>query len=128
MCKCIAQFMSICKCVHFYCREIERYKLKEEGAIILLAMYDHDRFGANDFAGICVVPLSSTPQGNELKMEHLNLFHHHETLAYKEIEGRSSENLAHDFLKLMKKFVPEAKSGSHPLSPTHTFSHFKKFL
>lgn len=105
-------------------REFMKYKLKEDGAILLLAVFDHDRFGANDFAGICVAPLSTTPQGSELKMEHLHLFHHYETLAYKEIEYRSSENLAQDFLKLMKKFVFREKS---PLSPTHTFSQFRKF-
>ncbi len=80
-------------------------------------MFDWDKIGRNDFAGICVVPTSTTPQGTELKMEHLNLFHYKQTLAYREIERRSSENLAHDFLKMIKKFIYD--EDNVPGSPSH---------
>ena len=88
-------------------------------------MFDWDKIGKNDFAGICVVASNTTPQGTELKMEHLNLFHYKQTLAYREIDRRSSENLAHDFLKMMKKFVFNDEAVPH--SPTHNFSsHIKR--
>ena len=97
-------------------RPVESYKLKEDGSVLLLAMFDYDKIGKNDFAGICVVATKTTPQGTELKMEHLNLFHYKQTLAYREIESRATENLAHDFLKLMKKFVFDEDNS--PTSPT----------
>ena len=90
----------------FYFRPSEAYKLKEEGSLILLAMFDAETRGNNGFKGLCVVECKSTPQGYELKMEHQNLFHYRQTKAHEEIERRSSESLAKNFLKLLKRFIP----------------------
>ena len=77
----------------FYFRP-EAYKLKEEGSLILLAMFDAETRGNNGFKGLRVVECKSTPQGYELKMEHQNLFHYEQTKAYEEVERQSSESLA----------------------------------
>ena len=68
-------------------------------------MYNHDKFGRH-FVGKCVVPCNATPlKGKECKVEHLNLFHYEHTLAFKELESRMTEPMAHKFIKTMKKFV-----------------------
>ena len=68
-------------------------------------MYNHDKFG-RCIVGICIVSCNTTPlTGRECKMEHLNLFHYEHTLAFKELENRKTEAMAHKFLKTMKKFV-----------------------
>ena len=89
-------------------------------------MFDWDKIGKNDFAGICVAATSTTPHSTELKMEHMKLFHYKRTLAFRELEKRSSENLANDFLKLMKKFVFD--EDNIPMSPSTggLGSHFRR--
>ena len=91
-------------------------------------MFDWDRYGKNDFAGLCVVPCKSIPQGTELKMEHLNLFHYKQTSAYHELERRSCDHSTHDFLKMLKRFVYDEEKVA-TTSPSHTSaagSHFKR--
>ena len=97
-------------------RTADPSKLKQDGSILLLAMYDHDTFGSDDFAGICVVSCNTTPlEGGERKMEHLNLFHYKQSFAFNELENRIAEPIAHDFLKTMKKFVFEGETNAdHP--------------
>ena len=84
-------------------------------------MYNHDTFGSDDLAGICVVPCNTTLlEGDERKMEHLNLFHYQNTLAFKELENRITEPMAHKFMKSITKFKRQTHVG-------HSFqftSHF----
>ena len=86
-------------------RTADPSQLKQDGTILLLAMYDHDKFGRR-FVGICVVPCNTTPLiGEERKVEHLSLFHYEHTHVFKELECRLTEPMAQKFMKTMKKFV-----------------------
>ena len=86
-------------------RTADPSQLKQDGTILLLAMYDHDKFGRR-FVGICVVPCNTTPLiGEERKVEHLSLFHYEHTHVFKELESRMTEPMAQKFMKTMKKFV-----------------------
>ena len=102
---------------------MEEQNLKEDGAVILLAMFDHDKISSDDFAGLCVVPTNSTPIGTELKMEHQHIFHYKHTPSYVELEKRIAEKIASDFLKMMKKFVFEGDvPHGHPIKKLRLFS------
>lgn len=70
-----------------------------------MAMFKHEKFTKDDLIGIAVLPTSKVPTGDELKTEHLNLFHYKTTPTFNELEKRVTENVAHNFLKLMKKFT-----------------------
>lgn len=97
-------------------RPVNPDHLVKDGSILLLAIYDHDTIGSNDFAGLCAVALNSTPlKGTEPKIEHLNLFHYEKTSAYEELELRNTDHSAHEFLKQMNKFVFEGEThAGHP--------------
>ena len=86
-------------------------------------MFDHDTFGSDDLAGITLVPCNTTPlEGDERKIEYLNLFHYQNTLAFKELENRITEPMAHNFMKSIKKFKRQTHVG-------HSFqlsSHFHR--
>ena len=102
---------------------VEEGNLKQDGGVILLAMFDHDKIGSDDFAGLCVVPTNSTPTGTELKMEHQHIFHYKHTPSYMELEKRIAEKIASDFLKMMKKFVFEGDCPhGHPFKKLRLFS------
>ena len=91
-------------------RPVKPEQLSKDGSILLLAIFDHDTFGSNDFAGLCAIPCTSTPvEGTEPKIEHINLFQYQKTEAYEELELRHSDVKAQDFLKHMKKFVFEGE-------------------
>ena len=113
------------------CRPADSEELKKDGAILLMAMFDYDLLSSDDFAGLCVIPCNSTPleEGNEPKVEHLNLFHYKETRAFKELEKRSGDQVAGEFLKFIKKLVCE--EGTHRsfnkfrYSITHMHGHSK---
>ncbi|XP_019853732.1 PREDICTED: protein unc-13 homolog D-like [Amphimedon queenslandica] len=99
--------------------------LLKDGSILVLAVFDHDTFGRNDFAGLCALSCETIPvdhKGIEPKMEHLYLFHYEKTEAYKELELRhNADSLAHDFLKLMKKFAYDGQT--HTGHPFHRLLH-----
>ena len=83
-------------------------------------MFDHNIFGSDDFSGICVVPCNTTPlEGNECKMEHLNLFRYENTLAFIELEKRITEPMAHNFMKSIKKFKKATHGGHSFLFSSH---------
>ena len=93
-------------CISTLYRPVKPEQLSKDSSIILLAIFDYDTIWSNDFAGLCVVPCTSTPiEGTEPKIEHLYLFQYKKTDAYKELELRHTDVKAHDFLKYMKKFV-----------------------
>ncbi|XP_019853517.1 PREDICTED: protein unc-13 homolog D-like [Amphimedon queenslandica] len=98
-------------------------QLSKDGSILLLAIFDHDTFGSNDFAGLCAVPCTSIPkEGTEPKIEHLHLFHYEKTDAFKELELRHTDSMAQDFLKHMKKFEFDGETqAGHPF---HKLLHF----
>ena len=86
-------------------RTADPSQLKQDGTILLLAIYNDEIFGRR-FVGICVVPCNTTPlKGKERKIEHLNLFHYEHTLAFKELESRMTEPMAQKFMKTMKKLA-----------------------
>ena len=75
-------------------------------------MFDYDTFGSDDFSGMCVVSCNTTPlEGDECKLEHLNLFRYENTLAFNELEKRIIEPMAHKFMKSVKNFKRETNVG-----------------
>lgn len=107
---------------HF--RPAEEAELKKDGAVLLMAVFDHDLLSSDDFAGLCIIPCNSTKfKGKERKIEHLNLFHYKETRAFEELERRSAEKEANKFLKFIKMFVYE---GEAPAG--HPFHKFRESL
>ena len=104
-------------------RHAKPEQLSKDGSILLLAIFDHDTFGSNDFAGLCAVPCTSIPkEGTEPKIEHLHLFHYEKTDAFKELELRHTDSMAQDFLKHMKKFEFDGETqAGHPF---HKLLHF----
>ena len=86
--------------------------IKQDGAILLLTMFDHNTFGSDDFSGICVVSCNTTPlEGDECKLEHLNLFRYENSLAFNELEMRITEPMPHKFMKSVKIFKRETNVG-----------------
>ena len=83
--------------------------------MLLLAVFDHDTIGSNDFAGLCVVKGLSIPviEQEERKTEHLNLFHFKETPAYRELTLRS-DSAAVDLCKFMKRFQSTLENSVSP--------------
>ena len=65
-------------------KKVPKDELRQQGTVILLASFDHDTFGASDFAGLCVIQGSSVPtvEEAERKTEHLNFFHFKESRAF----------------------------------------------
>ena len=88
--------------------------MKEKGSVLLLAMFDQDKIGKDDFAGMCVVSCNEIPFGDERKVEHLPLFEFADTSAMKELVDRIKDDAA-DFCKLMKEFILEQESGAKKL-------------
>ena len=88
-----------------------------EGAVVLLSVFDHDLFGPNDFAGMCVVsckdiPRMASPQASltdprapQRKNLTLPLFRYtSETPVFVELDVRAhlGDNKANDFFKTNK--------------------------
>ena len=82
--------------------------MQKKGSVLLLAMFDQDKIGKDDFAGMCVVSCTEIPVGDERKVEHLPLFGYNETPALKELVDRTKDPTS-DFCKLMKEFLIEEK-------------------
>lgn len=78
--------------------------------MLLLAMFDQDKIGKDDFAGMCIVKCSDIPMGDERKVEHLPLFEYSDTPAMEELVARTKDATS-GFCKLMKEFHLELDSG-----------------
>ena len=96
------------------CRPAASKDMKEKGSVLLLAMFDQDKIGKDDFAGMCIVSCNEIPFGDERKVEHLPLFEFADTSAMKELVDRIKDDAA-DFCKLMKEFILEQESGAKKL-------------
>ena len=95
---------------------------------MLLALFDYDVIGSNDFAGLCVIHGFSVPvvEEAERKTEHLNFFRFKETRAFNELTYRS-ETSAVTFCKFMRKF--QCQSPRTPARSVNTvFSVLKTDL
>ena len=88
--------------------------MQKKGSVLLLAMFDQDKIGKDDFAGMCVVSCTEIPVGDERKIEHLPLFEYYETPAFEELNDRTKDATA-DFCKLMKEFVFDSEVGARKL-------------
>ena len=109
-------FYQICNIVIFdMClRPAKLTDMQEKGSVLLLAMFDQDKIGKDDYAGMCVVSCNEIPVGNERKVEHLPLFEYTETPALEELDDRSKDGTS-DFLKLMKELLFDSDSGTRKL-------------
>ena len=97
--------------------------------MILLALFDHDTFGANDFGGLGVIPGSSVPivEEAERKTEHLNFFRFKESRALNELTFRS-EASAVTFCKFMRRFQPHSPKSPARSRSVNVFSVLKTDL
>ena len=99
-------------------RPAKESDMNKDGAILLLAVYDHDLIGSNDFAGLCAVAckdipkLSNRPSPTDPNAPHaknliLPLFTPLETAVFKELEARHSMNDpdAIEFWKSQRKLI-----------------------
>ena len=103
--------------------------MNKEGAILLLAVYDHDLIGSNDFAGLCAIackdipqlshhPSVTDPNAPHAKNLILPLFTPMETAVFQELEARRSMNDsdANELWKSQRKFMDKIYCRQkHPL-------------
>lgn len=89
-------------------------EMQKKGSVLLLAMFDQDRIGKDEFAGMCVISCTEIPTGDERKVEHLPLFEYLETPAMEELVDRTKDATS-DFCKLMKEFVFDSDSGTRKM-------------
>ena len=134
---CIQEILSQCaillcshNCHHvalIHHRPAKENSLDENGAVLMLAIYDHDVIGSNDFAGLCVIAgkdiprlsartSTSDPDAVQKRNLILPLFTPPETIAFRELEMRHhlNDSDATNFWKSQRKFME--KIFSHPAS------------
>ena len=103
--------------MYVYCRPANQTEVDRNGTVLLLSVFDHDVFGTNDFAGMCVVAckdiprLSSSqtsltdPRATQRRNMTLPLFRCTKaSLAFKEIDVRAHQGdaKANNFFKVCK--------------------------
>ena len=101
-------------CHHFFnlhFRPATLTEMQKKGSVLLLVMFDQDKIGKDDFAGMCIVSCTDIPVGDERKVEHLPLFEYYETPAMEELADRTKDGTS-DFCKLMKEFLFDSDSGA----------------